>query len=89
MNAGGGCSGCQVRFEEHETGGEDSEDWEEDWAARAAISRLEPVRQTVQRAAVVCPSGLEDAKSGSIACVQQVLVVVASGGEASGERSTK
>jgi hypothetical protein len=38
----------------------------------------------VQRAAVVCPSGLEDAKSGSFACVQQVLVVVASGGEASG-----
>ena len=65
------------------------EDWEEDWAARAAVSRLEPVRQTVQRAAVVCPSGLEDAMSGSIACVQQVLVVVASGGEASGARSTK
>ena len=50
---------------------------------------FEPVCQTVQRAAVVCPSGLEDAMSGSSACVQQVLVVVASGGEASSKRSTK
>jgi hypothetical protein len=50
---------------------------------------FEPVCQTVQRAAVVFPSGLEDAMSGRSACVQQVLVVVASGGEASSKRSTK
>ena len=57
-----------------------------DWAA---IWSLEPVCQTVQRAtgdmgaAVVSPSGIEDAMSGSIACVQQVLAVEASEGEAS------
>ena len=74
------CWWWQVRFEEHEgRRGPTGEDW-------AAIWRLEPVCQTVQRAtgdmgaAVVSPSGIEDAMSGSIACVQQVLAVAGSEG---------
>lgn len=62
--------------------------------ARAAISRLEPVCQSRTacsraatgdcRAAVVCPSGMGGCKGvAAFACVQQVLVVAVSAGEAS------